>query len=170
MPVPDFIRELRSKVGNALLQVPTVAVLVRDDAGRLLLVQDGDSGLWTCPGGLVEPFELPSDAAVREAWEEAGVHVQLVALVGVFGGELCQTHYRNGDKVAWVASVFTARIVGGTARADGDETTAIRYCTAAELVGLPMQPWIRMFIEAANTAGTGYFQPARWQPGELAAQ
>ena len=164
MPVPEFIQALRRKVGHALLQVPTVAVLVRDDAGRLLLVKDSDSGLWTCPGGLVEPFELPADAAVREAWEEAGVHVELTALVGVFGGDQCQTHYRNGDKVAWVASVFSARIVGGTAKADGDETTAIRYCSAADLEALPMQPWVRLFIDAANTAGSGYFQPASWRP------
>ena len=169
MPVPEFIRELRSKVGNTLLQLPTVAVLVRDEIGRLLLVQDGDSGLWTCPGGLVEPFEQPADAAVREAWEEAGVHVELTTLVGVFGGEVCQTHYRNGDKVAWVANVFAARIIGGTAKADGDETTAIRYCTAADLASLPMQPWVRLFIDAAATAGSGYFQPARWQPDESPA-
>jgi 8-oxo-dGTP pyrophosphatase MutT (NUDIX family) len=169
MPVPEFIRELRSKVGHALLQLPTVAVLVRDESDRLLLVQDSDSGLWTCPGGLVEPFELPADAAVREAWEEAGVHVELTALIGVFGGEVCQTHYRNGDKVAWVANVFAARIIGGTAKADGDETTAIRYCTADELVTLPMQPWVRLFIDAAATAGTGYFQSARWQPDAPAA-
>lgn len=169
MPVPEFIKSLRSKVGHALLQVPTVAVLVRDDAGRLLLVQDGDTGLWTCPGGLIEPFEQPADAAVRETWEEAGLHVELTALVGVFGGELCQTHYRNGDKVAWVATVFAARIIGGTAKADGDETTAIRYCTADDLATLPVKPWVKLFIDAAETAGSGYFQPASWQPDESTA-
>jgi 8-oxo-dGTP pyrophosphatase MutT (NUDIX family) len=164
MPVPEFIKSLRSKIGHDLLQLPTVGVLVRDEENRVLLVKDADDGRWTCPGGLVEPFELPADAAVREAWEEAGVHVRLTGLVGVFGGEVCVTHYANGDNVAWVSTIFSARIISGTATHDGDETTAVRFCTDAELATLHVKPWVLMFLDAERAGSAGYFQPARWQP------
>ncbi|MBK8277038.1 MAG: NUDIX domain-containing protein [Nitrospira sp.] len=38
------------------------------------------------PSGIVDPRELPSDAAVREVWEEAGVYVELTQVLGVFAG------------------------------------------------------------------------------------
>jgi len=34
--------------------------------------------LWLPPGGHIDPGELPDDAAVRETFEESGVHVALV--------------------------------------------------------------------------------------------
>lgn len=164
MPIPEFISALRSKIGHDLLQLPTVLVLIRDEANRLLLVKDGDDGLWTCPGGIVDPYELPANAAVREAWEEAGVQVQLTSLVGVFGGELCYTHYSNGDKVAWVSIVFAARVVGGSAAPDGEETTAAQFFTAEEVAALALKRYLPMMLAAAESASPGYFQPSTWYP------
>ena len=51
MPIPDFIKSLRSKIGTELLQLPTVAVFAYDDHGRLLLVQEEGAGLWGPPNG-----------------------------------------------------------------------------------------------------------------------
>lgn len=164
MPVPEFIKSLRSRVGHDLLQLPTVLVLIRDDSNRLLLVKDGDDGLWTAPGGIVEPFELPADSAVREAWEEAGVQVELTGLVGVFGGELCYTNYTNGDKVAWVSTVFAARVVSGSALPDGQETTAAGFFSADEIATLPLKRYLPLFLAAAAGGSNGHFQLPTWQP------
>lgn len=164
MPVPEFIHSLRQKVGHDLLHLPTVLVLVRDESNRLLLVRDGDDGLWTAPGGIVEPFEVPADCAVREAWEEAGVHVQLTAMLGVFGGELCYTHYSNGDKVAWVSTVFAAKVLSGAAMPDGQETTAATFFAIDEIATLPLKRYLPMFLAAADAGSSGYFQRASWQP------
>ena len=49
------------------LLLPSVSVHVFDVAGRLLLVRQRDSGVWSTPGGLIEPDERPADAAAREA-------------------------------------------------------------------------------------------------------
>jgi len=166
MPIPQFIASLRARIGHDLLLVPTVAVLARDAADRLLLVQDGESGLWSCPGGIVEPDEVPADAAVRETWEESGIHVELVQLAGVFGGEHCGGTYRNGDRLAWVATVFHARPVGGTLRSDGSETSDARFFSRAELSGLALRGGTRLFIESAGRAGApAFFAPATWTPG-----
>lgn len=171
MPTPEFILSLRRQVGHALLHLPTVGVLAEDAAGRLLLVRDRQDGRWTCPGGIVEPHELPADAAVREAWEEAGVRVALTHIVGVFGGPDCRTDYANGDRIAWVATIFGARATGGTARAqgDGDETSAAAWHDAAALQALPLKPHLRLFLRARDTGRPGWFQPAGWAPPDDAS-
>ena len=65
-------------------KVVAAAVLCRDDEGRLLVVHDSFKRAWTIPGGVVDADEDPQSAAVREAWEEAGVRVRAGAVLGVF--------------------------------------------------------------------------------------
>lgn len=48
-------------------------VLLRDGAGRVLLVQPAYKDYWELPGGAVEAGESPYDAAVRELSEELGI-------------------------------------------------------------------------------------------------
>jgi ADP-ribose pyrophosphatase YjhB (NUDIX family) len=60
-----------------------------DEAGRILLIQRADNGLWAMPGGGFEVGETPAEGAVREALEETGVLCRPVALVGVFDSRLC---------------------------------------------------------------------------------
>ena len=165
MPIPEFIASLRAKVGNHVLLVPTVVVMARDATGRLLLVQEHETGLWGCPGGIIEPNEVPADAAVRETWEEAGILVELTRLLGVFGGDGCCTRYRNGDELAWVATVFGARAVGGVPSSDGAETRDARFFTTGEISALPISADARLFLQATATAnGDAYFKPATWRP------
>src|SRR5204863_7457976 len=87
---------------------PSVVCLVRDDAGRLLLVRHVE-GWWSLPGGAIDPGESPAEAARREAREEASVEVELLGLAGVFGGYPdFHGFYANGDEVAWVTTAFDA--------------------------------------------------------------
>ncbi|WP_128003285.1 NUDIX domain-containing protein [Piscinibacter defluvii] len=162
MPTPEFIRALRSRVGHELLHVPTVGVLAHDGAGRILLVQDRDDGQWTCPGGIVEPFELPADAALREAWEETGVEVRLTGIVGIFGGEHCGGTYANGDRIAWVATIFSAQALGDRATPDGGETSAACFMSPSEIARAPLKPHLRLFLDALASGRPGYFQPPSW--------
>lgn len=65
-------------------KVVAAGVLCRDEAGRVLVVHDSFKGHWTVPGGVVDADEDPRSAAVREAWEEAGVKVRAGRVLGVF--------------------------------------------------------------------------------------
>ena len=165
MPTPEFIVSLRAKIGNDLLLVPTVAVLACDADDRLLLVQDRETGLWGCPGGIIEPDEMPADAAIRETWEESGVFVELTRVAGIFGGNGFSTAYRNGDRLAWVATVFGARAVRGMPRGDGVETLDARFFPCDELATLPLKNSARLFLERGLMTGAGtYFEPSKWEP------
>jgi len=161
----DYIRDLRSRIGTTVLEIPTVAILTFDDADRALLVRHVEGNDWTTPGGMIEPYELPSDAAVREMWEETGLHVRLTHIVGVFGGPLCSGAYSNGDKIAWVSTVFSAEVIGGSLRPDGEETLEARYFSLAETNAIRRKPHLQMFLEAAyERQQRSAFQEATWKP------
>lgn len=165
MPIPDFIKSLRSKIGTELLQLPVVSTFAYDDQGRLLLVQDISSGLWSAPSGIIDPHELPSDAAVRETWEEAGVFVELTRILGVFAGEHFSKVYDNGDQLAAVTTVFSARVLRGTPRPDHEETSDARFFTSSEIDRLPCHQHFLVIHKAATQGPSpAYFKPATWQP------
>jgi ADP-ribose pyrophosphatase YjhB (NUDIX family) len=50
----------------------------------LLLVRERQDGGWTLPGGWADVGDVPSQAAEREVWEEAGFHVKARRVIGVY--------------------------------------------------------------------------------------
>jgi ADP-ribose pyrophosphatase YjhB (NUDIX family) len=65
--------------------VPCVGALVHDAAGRLLVIRRGHApheGLWSVPGGRVEPGETLEAAVEREVLEETGLRVRVGVPVG----------------------------------------------------------------------------------------
>jgi 8-oxo-dGTP diphosphatase len=64
------------------------AVLVRDDGGRILLIQQTyrQSAIWLPPGGWVDRGETPQEAACREAREEVGLQVKVGRPLALGGG------------------------------------------------------------------------------------
>jgi 8-oxo-dGTP diphosphatase len=112
--------------------VPCAGAIVRDSAGRLLVVKRGREpgrGLWSVPGGRVEPGETGAAAAAREVREETGLVVRVDRLVGAVdrpgpGG----VTYRIDD--------FACTVTGGDLR-PGDDAADARWVTDAELRALP---------------------------------
>ena len=74
----------RAFFGTLPRKVVAAAVVCQDDDGGLLIVHDTFKRQWVIPGGVVDAHEDPRSAAVREAWEEAGVRVVAAEVAGVF--------------------------------------------------------------------------------------
>ena len=165
MPMSEYVRELRAKIGTTVLEVPSVSILAFDERRRVLLVRHVEGNDWTSPGGMVEPYETPADAAVREMWEETGLYVSLTHVVGVFGGEMCSGTYSNGDRISWITTVFAATPIGGTMKPDGEETLEVRYFTRDECGALRVKPHVPLLLDAGYADhGRAHFQPATWHP------
>ena len=135
MPTPDFVADLRARVGHDLLWLSTAAGVVLDDDGRVLLGRRADSGTWALPGGIVEPGEEPADAAVREIFEETGVVAvpEVLAAVTVSG----LITYQNGDVVRYLELLFRCRPGGGYARVHDTESIEVGWHALAALGQLP---------------------------------
>ena len=165
MAISDYVRQLRERVGHQLLLLPSAAVALLDDRKRLLLGLHADRGIWVLPGGLIEPGEVPADAAMRETWEETGLEVELTGVLGVYGGPDFLVDYANGDCASYVATIFRGRIIGGDARPDGNEILELRYFSAAELSSVARPKWIeRSQPILFDEPGTTQFQAPLWHP------
>ncbi len=55
----------------------TAGVLLRDEAGRVLLVEPTYQDHWLTPGGTVESHESPAQGAAREVAEELGFRLTI---------------------------------------------------------------------------------------------
>jgi 8-oxo-dGTP pyrophosphatase MutT (NUDIX family) len=61
------------------------AAAVIFDGRRVLLVRQGYARRrWSLPGGVLEAAESPDEAAIREVYEETGLHISLRHLVGIY--------------------------------------------------------------------------------------
>jgi 8-oxo-dGTP diphosphatase len=62
----------------------SIAGVVVDEAGRVLVVQRRDNGRWEPPGGILERDETFEEGVVREVAEETGITVGVERLTGVY--------------------------------------------------------------------------------------
>ncbi|MCX5387334.1 NUDIX hydrolase [Streptomyces sp. NBC_00083] len=95
-----------------------------NDLGQVLVGRRRSPERWELPGGLVDPGEAFHDAAVRETYEETGVHVEVHGLVGVY------QHVSRGI----LAGIFIATAVSGepgpTAESSAAEWTDVEDALA----------------------------------------
>lgn len=166
MPLSPYLRRIRERIGNDLLLLPSVSAVIRDTAGNLLLVRHAEDGEWVIPGGGLDPEETPADAIVRETWEEAGVLVEPVRVIGVYGGPACSFTYRNGDQASYAMTVFECRLVRGEPRADGVETAEAHFFSLEQLRTMELPEWLGLVLPAAFQHGPAWFEPATWRPPE----
>lgn len=101
----------------------SVAGVVVDTRGRVLVVQRRDDETWQPPGGILERGETFEEGLIREILEEAGVIVAVDRLTGVYK-DVCRDI---------VALVFRCRPVGRGER-DDEETMAVGWMTRDEVI------------------------------------
>lgn len=153
MPISEHMKRLRSLVGSELIQVPSVAAIIHDGEGRLLLQRRASDGAWSLPAGAIDPGESPAQAVVREVWEETGLRVIPVRLAGLFSGAKFRHTYENGDRVEYMVALFRCRVIGGELGGHDGETIELRYVEPDAMpelaVGYPRELFVRSDREDA---------------------
>ncbi len=123
MATPDFILDLRKKIGTAPLWLSGVTAVIVDEQARVLLVRRTDTGAWTPVTGIIDPGEEPAVAAEREVLEEANIVAEVTQLAWVHS--LPPMTYPNGDQSQYLDIVFVGRHVSGEPfPSDGENTDA----------------------------------------------
>lgn len=120
---------LRSQIGYATPRVDVRGAVFRD--GKLLMVRERTDGGWTLPGGWADVGDLPSEAAEREVWEEAGFRVKAQKVVGIYDAN------RFGPLELFHAFkiVFMCELIDGEAR-PSDETSEVAFFGPDEIPGM----------------------------------
>lgn len=113
--------------------IPCVGAIITDSSGHLLLIRRGHEpgrGLWSVPGGRIEPGESDEQAVIREVREETGLTVGVGRLVG------------SVRRPAPGGSVFEIRDYAATVTAGvltaGDDADDARWVDRAQLLALPL--------------------------------
>lgn len=130
---------------------PSVAAIVTNADGHVLLQRRSDNGLWGLPGGGVEIGESVSTAIIREVQEETGLTVQIERLVGVYSNPRFQVvRYADGNVVHYINTLFACRVVGGTLQTC-EETLDLQFFDPTRLPeGMLVSHLIRVQDAVAN--------------------
>ncbi|MDQ2728623.1 MAG: NUDIX hydrolase N-terminal domain-containing protein [Actinomycetota bacterium] len=110
--------------GVAGYVTPKVAVgaVVGNDAGDLLLIQRGDSGVWLYPTGWADIGYSPAEVVAKEVEEETGIEVEPVRIIAVIDS------LRLGARgLPFYSVVFACRAVGGSLKPHPLETRDVGW-------------------------------------------
>jgi ADP-ribose pyrophosphatase YjhB (NUDIX family) len=139
------VKHYRGHMSGESRRVLCAGAVVRRDDGRILVIRRGhppSEGLWSIPGGRVEPGETLEQAARREVAEETGLKVTIGPLLG-------RTDLPTETDAVYDVSDFAA-----TADDDpdtiiaGDDASAVRWVTRAEFDTLDVTPSLPPAFEA----------------------
>lgn len=136
----DYYNDPNAPLANHV--VPAASGIVVNDAGEILLQRRADSGLWTIPGGAMEPGEAIRETVIREVKEETGVDVEPYAIVGVYSDPLHVVQYSDGEVRQEFSLCFACRLLGGTPT-PGEESTAVIFAAPTALAAFDIHPSIR---------------------------
>jgi ADP-ribose pyrophosphatase YjhB (NUDIX family) len=114
--------------------IPCAGGIVRDDAGRILLIRRGKEparGLWSIPGGRVDGDETWDAAAAREVREETGIAATCARFIGLVERD-------SGSGSTYVIADFA--FDGAGEPHAGDDADDARWCEPADIPDLATSP------------------------------
>jgi ADP-ribose pyrophosphatase YjhB (NUDIX family) len=148
----DYYDDPEAPKANSL--VPSVNVVVVNDAGEILMIRRTDNDNWAVPGGAVDLGESVAQAAVRETREESGIECEITGLVGIYSDPRHVLLYTsNGEVRQEFSIVLTARAIDGKPT-PSSESSEVRWGPAPETVGYVMDRSMRIRINDFLVGGS----------------
>lgn len=123
----SYYLNLRKYIGKDLLIIPSVAALIRNEKGEVLLVKKRGLDLWGFPAGAIEPNETVEQAMKREIFEETGITASVIKLRGIYSSPAIDYVYENGDAVHPIVLFFDCQIKKHKQFKGSDEISELKY-------------------------------------------
>lgn len=140
----DYYDDPSAPAANSL--VPSVNVVVVNDAGEILMIRRSDNDNWAVPGGAIDLGESVAQAAIRETKEESGIDCEITGLVGIYSDPRHVILYTsNGEARQEFSIVLTARPLGGMPT-PSDESREVHWVSPSDVLGLTMDRSMRIRI------------------------
>jgi ADP-ribose pyrophosphatase YjhB (NUDIX family) len=77
--------EYSERIGRtAQMKIGSSAITLDETRSKILLTRRTDNGRWCLPGGAMDAGEGLEECCVCEVWEETGIEVQVVRLLGIY--------------------------------------------------------------------------------------
>ncbi|WP_330438428.1 NUDIX hydrolase [Micromonospora sp. NBC_00821] len=149
-----------------------VAAVVTDDAGRVLLCQQGrGTRRYALPGGRLRPAEDPVRAALRDIRAETGWDIELIDLVGIYHlsvppGEAAAG--RAGPLPDVLVHVFRARTAGVGPAGDPPPGCRLSWHSPDALPEV-VTPLTRVAVTDATAGRSGVLRDVPCGPGTVAS-
>lgn len=102
------------------------AIIIRNENKEILLQERTDRNMWGLPGGCQELGEDLRETAIREAYEETGIKLDIenLVLINTLSGNLRKNSYPNGDIVYNNTSLYLANVsINSLEKLKGDSET-----------------------------------------------
>lgn len=140
----DYYDDPNAPEANSL--VPSVNVVVTNDAGEILLIKRSDNDNWALPGGAIDLGESMTQAGIRETKEETGIDCEINGLVGIYSDPRHVILYTsNGEVRQEFSIVLAAKAVGGQPT-PSDESTHVRWVAPDAVETYPMDRSMSMRV------------------------
>jgi len=140
----DYYDDPEAPKANSL--VPSVNVVVANDASEILMIRRTDNDNWAVPGGAIDLGESVGQAAVRETREESGIECEITGVIGIYSDPKHVILYTsNGEARQEFSIVLTARPLSGQPT-PSSESSEVRWVPVSEVRDLTMDRSMRIRI------------------------
>jgi ADP-ribose pyrophosphatase YjhB (NUDIX family) len=152
----DYYDDPAAPAANSL--VPSVNVVVVNDAGDVLMIRRSDNDNWAVPGGAIDLGESMVQAAVRETREETGIECEITGLVGIYTDPRHVILYTSNGEARQEFSILLTGIPTGGRPTPSSESSEVRWVPRDELAEFQVDRSMRLRLQhyLAGRGGSPY--------------
>ena len=126
--------------------VPSVNVVVVNDAGEILMIRRTDNDNWAIPGGAIDLGESVAQAAVRETREESGIECEITGIVGIYSDPKHVLLYTSNGEVRQEFSIVLTAIPLSGQPTSSSESSEVRWVPVSEVLDYTMDRSMRIRV------------------------